>query len=71
MLQGSVLTAIEQVLQQLDLEQSERSRDAWLDRHPLPTVPIGDWLPEPIGDWLPLTKPKAGRRRGWRRSRQP
>jgi uncharacterized membrane protein YccC len=72
MLQGSVLTAIEQVLQQLDLELSERSREAWLDRHPLPTVPIGDWLPEPIGDWLPLAKPKEDRRkRGWWRNRQP
>ena len=71
MLQGSVLTAIEQVLQQLDLELSERTREAWLDRHPLPTVPIGDWLPEPIGDWLPLAKPKEGRRkRSWWRNRQ-
>lgn len=30
--QGSVLAAVEQLLQQLDLEDRERSREAWLDR---------------------------------------
>ena len=41
MLQGSVLAAVEQVLQQLDLEQSERSSEAWLDRPRFLTLPIG------------------------------
>ena len=41
MLQSSVLAAVEQVLQQLDLEQSERSSEAWLDRPRFLTLPIG------------------------------
>ncbi len=40
MLQGSVLAAVEQILQQLDLEQEERSSAAWLNRHPIPMVPL-------------------------------
>jgi len=39
LLQGSVLAAVEQVLLQLDLEQQERSSEAWLDRQRLPTLP--------------------------------
>jgi hypothetical protein len=61
MLQGSVLTAIEQVLQELDLELTERS-EAWLDRHPLLTLPIGDWLS--------LSRQGESRRRKRRRRRR-
>jgi hypothetical protein len=62
MLQGSVLTAIEQVLQELDLEHTERSSESWLERHPLPGLPIVDWLP--------LDKPMVGRGRRRRRGRR-
>jgi hypothetical protein len=41
MLQSSVLAAVDQVLQQLDLEQSERSSEAWLDRPRFLSLPIG------------------------------
>jgi hypothetical protein len=41
MLQSSVLAAVEQVLQQLDIEQSERSSEGWLDRPRFLTLPIG------------------------------
>jgi len=44
MLQSSVLAAVEQILQQLDLEQSERSRAAWLERPRFLTLPIGGGL---------------------------
>ena len=40
MLQGSVLAAVEQVLLQLDLEQQDRRRAAWLERSGLP-IPGG------------------------------
>jgi hypothetical protein len=40
MLQGSVLAAVEQVLLQLDLEQADRRRAAWLERSGLP-IPGG------------------------------
>ncbi|HKF86801.1 MAG TPA: hypothetical protein VKB85_01850 [Propionibacteriaceae bacterium] len=41
MLQSSVLAAVEQILQQLDLERGERSSEAWLDRPRFLTPPIG------------------------------
>jgi len=41
MLQSSVLAAVDQVLQQLDLEQIERSSEAWLDRPRFLALPIG------------------------------
>jgi len=40
MLQSSIVAAVEQVLQQLDLEQIERGSEAWLDRPSFLTVPI-------------------------------
>jgi hypothetical protein len=40
MLQSSVVAAVEQVLQQLDLEQIERGSEAWLDRPRFLTLPI-------------------------------
>ena len=39
MLQGPVLAAVEELLRQLDLEQEERSSQAWLRRRPLPALP--------------------------------
>lgn len=39
MLQGSVLTAVDQVVAQLDLEDNVRTRDAWVDRVGLPRLP--------------------------------
>ncbi len=38
MLQGSVLTAIDEVLRQLDYERPEPSTPPWLTRHGLPTL---------------------------------
>jgi len=45
MLQGSVLSAVEQILLQLDLERDKRSRAAWLNRHPIPALPMLPSLP--------------------------
>jgi uncharacterized membrane protein YccC len=39
MLQGSVLTAVEHILGQLDLEHSERRGEAWLTRRAMPLIP--------------------------------
>ena len=39
MLQGSVLAAVEHLLQQLDLEQRQRADESWLGRHRLPSPP--------------------------------
>lgn len=39
MLQGPVLAAVEELLRQLDLEQEERSSQAWLRRRPIPALP--------------------------------
>ncbi len=39
MLQGPVLAAVEELLRQLDLEQTERSSQAWLRRRPLGALP--------------------------------
>jgi uncharacterized membrane protein YgaE (UPF0421/DUF939 family) len=38
LLHGSVLTAIEQVVAQLDVEHAERSTEPWLDRRALPVL---------------------------------
>jgi hypothetical protein len=41
MLQSSVLAAVDQILQQLDLEQRDRTSEAWLDRPRFLALPIG------------------------------
>lgn len=61
MLQGSVLTAVEQVLLQLDLGQIERSSAAWLSRDRMPTLLVG---PLPKRDQL--DGPRRRRRRSAR-----
>ncbi len=38
LLRGSVLTAVDEVLGQLDLERSERSSEAWFTRHGVPRL---------------------------------
>jgi len=40
MLQGSVLAAVEHILLQLDLEERERSSEAWLQRYRVPGLPL-------------------------------
>ena len=47
MLQGSVLAAVEQILLQLDLEQRERSSEAWLNRSRLTSLPLVPALVSP------------------------
>jgi len=39
LLHGSVLSAVDQILTHLDLEQAITRTDPWLTRHGLPTFP--------------------------------
>jgi len=60
MLQGSVLAAVEQILLQLDLEERERSSEAWLNRYRLPSLPLVPTLTRTRA----VARPGRGRRTG-------
>ena len=52
MLQGSVLAAVEHILSQLDLEERERTSEAWLQLYRVPGLPLGAlrvWEPDGSG----------------------